>query len=93
LYGVWPTDAGGEEQRELLRYYGEIGVKGVRREMAWIDDSLWVLGVLITALVCVLYSRRAAREQDIVLAWTAGIAAAVFWLAAVLYLWWVWLAP
>jgi hypothetical protein len=61
--------------------------------MLWIDDALWVLGVLITALVCVLYSRRAAREQDIVLAWTAGIASAVFWLAAVLYVWWVWPAP
>ncbi|HET7270199.1 MAG TPA: hypothetical protein VFI90_03850 [Rubrobacter sp.] len=61
--------------------------------MAWVDDALWILGVLITAFVCVLYSKRAAREQDIVLALTSGIAAAVFWLAAVSDNWWVWPAP
>ena len=63
--------------------------------MAWLRadvvvDALWVLGVLTTALACVLYSRRAIRERDIALAWMTGIAAAVFSLAAVLYVWWVW---
>jgi hypothetical protein len=58
--------------------------------MLWVEHTLWVLGVLITALVCVLYSRRALREQDTALAWAAGITAAVFWLAALLYVWWVW---
>jgi hypothetical protein len=58
--------------------------------MAWIENTLWTMGVLTTALVCVLYSRRALRERDTALAWTAGIAAGVFWLAAALYVWWVW---
>jgi hypothetical protein len=58
--------------------------------MAWIEDTLWTMGVLTTALVSVLYSRRALQEQDTALAWTAGITAVVFWLAAALYVWWVW---
>ena len=57
-----------------------------------VGDALWVVGVLLTALVFVLYSRRASREGDTVLAWTAGFAAAVFRLAAVWFVWWVWTA-
>ena len=61
--------------------------------MAWVDDVLWILGVLITAFVCVLYSKRAAREQDIVLALTSGIADCGQPEHSGLDGWWVWPAP
>jgi hypothetical protein len=58
--------------------------------MEWIDDALYVLFLLLTALVFVLYSVRAARDQDIALAWASGIGAVVLVMGAVLYSWWVW---
>jgi hypothetical protein len=58
--------------------------------MPWLGDALWVLGMLLTALACVMFSRRALRDRDMALAWTAGIAAAVISLADVLFIWWVW---
>jgi hypothetical protein len=60
--------------------------------MGWADDALYVLFLLLTALVFVLYSVRAVLEQDNALAWASGIGAVVLVMGAVLYSWWVWLA-
>ena len=58
--------------------------------MAWLGDAFWALAMLLTALVCALFSRRAGQDGDTALAWTAGVAAFVVCLADVLFVWWVW---
>ena len=52
-----------------------------------VQDTLWVVGVLLVALACLWYVRIALREGDAVLVVVGLLAAAGFCTAGVLYLW------
>lgn len=51
------------------------------------QDTLWVVGVLLVALACLWYVRAGLREGDAVLVVVGLLAAAGFCVAGVLYLW------
>ncbi len=55
-----------------------------------VQDTLWVVGVLLVAATCLWYVRAGLREGDAVLVVGGILAAAGFTLAALLYWWLVW---
>lgn len=54
------------------------------------QDTLWMVGVLLVAVACLWYARAGLREGDAVLVVGGLLAAAFFALAALAYWWWVW---
>ena len=54
------------------------------------QDTLWMVGVLLVAVACLWYAHMGLREGDAVLVVGGILAAAFFALAALAYWWWVW---
>jgi hypothetical protein len=54
------------------------------------QDTLWVVGVLLVALACVWYVRAGLREGDAVLVVGGLLSAAGFIVAGLVYWWWMW---
>jgi hypothetical protein len=57
---------------------------------AHVWDIIWVTGVLLCALAFLWYARAARKDNDRALLFTAGTAAAVFFVAAGAYVLWLW---
>ena len=51
----------------------------------WVQDMLWVVGVLLVAVACLWYARAGLQEGDAVLVVVGILAAAGFTLAGFLY--------
>lgn len=51
----------------------------------WVQDTLWVVGVLLVAVACLWYARVGLQEGDAVLVVVGILAAAGFTLAGLLY--------
>ena len=52
------------------------------------QDTLWMVGVLLVAVACLWYAHMGLREGDAVLVVGGILAAAFFALAALAYWWW-----
>ena len=57
---------------------------------AGMQDTLWVVGVLLVAVTCLLYAHVGLQDGDAVLVVGGILAAAVFILAGFVYWWLVW---
>jgi CHASE2 domain-containing sensor protein len=54
------------------------------------QDTLWVVGVLLVAVACLWYARAGLQDGDAVLVVGGVLAAAGFVLAGLAYLWLAW---
>ncbi len=54
------------------------------------QDTLWVVGVLLVAVACLWYARAGLQEGDAVLVVGGFLAAAGFTLVGVVYWWLAW---
>jgi hypothetical protein len=57
---------------------------------AQMQDTLWVVGVLLVAVACLWYARAGLQDGDAVLVVGGVLAAAGFVLAGVVYWWLAW---